>query len=281
VLFSQLAELHTKTLVASKITDTARSSSFVPYKLPAPRHYLDQLFTVEPVTMAFAMNINTSASLTTKKPIAFASRPLSFAPLSGRSRYAGSVVRAEKQEQGDSLQGIDVGGNKETIDSFQKIEGDRANSPSDGGPSMQDRLTAEDKAFINVDGEKEKQLLGTEVALADAMRFKGAAPEIINSRLSMLAFVAAVGAELATGQTVIQQFNTAPKAVIATVVIFAIATLIPIVRGVPRKDAKEFGGLSPFTSKAELINGRLAIIGFPALLIQEAIIHAPTFGKIF
>jgi hypothetical protein len=32
---------------------------------------------------------------------------------------------------------------------------------------------------------------------------------------------------------------------------------IPIVRGVPRKDAKEFGGLSAFTSNAELINVRL------------------------
>lgn len=230
--------------------------------------------------MALATMMNSSTSFTTRKPIAFASRPLPFAPLSSR-RHIGSVVRAEKQEQGDSLQGIDVGGNKETVDSFQKIEGDRANNPSDGGPSMQDRLTAEDKAFINVDGEKEKQLLGTEVALSDAMRFKGAAPEIINSRLSMLAFIAAVGAELSTGQTVIQQFNTAPKAVIATVVIFAVATLIPILRGVPRKDAKEFGGLPLFTSKAELINGRLAIIGFPALLIQEAIINAPTFSKIF
>ena len=29
---------------------------------------------------------------------------------------------------------------------------------------------------------------------------------------------------------------------------------VPIVRGVPRKDAKEFGGLSAFTSNAELIN---------------------------
>jgi hypothetical protein len=35
------------------------------------------------------------------------------------------------------------------------------------------------------------------------------------------------------------------------------ALQIPIVRGVPRKDAKEFGGLSAFTSNAELINVRL------------------------
>jgi hypothetical protein len=34
------------------------------------------------------------------------------------------------------------------------------------------------------DGAKEKELLGTEIALSDAMRFKGAGPEIINCRLS-------------------------------------------------------------------------------------------------
>ena len=37
--------------------------------------------------------------------------------------------------------------------------------------------------------------------------------------------------------------------------------LQPITKGVPRYDASHFGGISFFTSKAELFNGRLAIIG--------------------
>ena len=37
---------------------------------------------------------------------------------------------------------------------------------------------------LQEDGAREKELLGTEVALSDAMRFKGAAPEIINGRLA-------------------------------------------------------------------------------------------------
>lgn len=38
--------------------------------------------------------------------------------------------------------------------------------------------------YMQEDGAREKELLGTEIALSDAMRFKGAAPEIINGRLS-------------------------------------------------------------------------------------------------
>lgn len=54
----------------------------------------------------------------------------------------------------------------------QKIEApvrDQAN-PGDGGPPMDERLGANDKLFVQEDGAKEKALLGTEVALSDAMR---------------------------------------------------------------------------------------------------------------
>lgn len=42
----------------------------------------------------------------------------------------------------------------------------------------------------------------------------------------MLGFVAALGAELFTGQTIFQQFDAAPKAIVATFVLFSIATLV-------------------------------------------------------
>lgn len=208
--------------------------------------------------------------------------------LQSRVMRRNMVVRAEegfggeKGDSSDTLQGVKVADNNQQ-DSFQKIEApvrDQAN-PSDGGPAMEDRLGANDKLFVQEDGAKEKALLGTEVALSDAMRFKGAAPEIINSRLAMLGFIAALGAELFTGKTVFEQTAQAPNAIIATFVIFTIATLVPILRGVPRRGGKEMGGLHAFTSNAELINGRLAIIGFPCLLIQEYIMKAPTFPHIF
>ena len=36
------------------------------------------------------------------------------------------------------------------------------------------------------------RVLGTDVGVVDAMRFKGAAPEVINSRLAMVGFVLAL-----------------------------------------------------------------------------------------
>jgi len=186
------------------------------------------------------------------------------------------MARAEKKAVTES-QGVKVPDQGQQ-DSFSKIEAPvRPGAPGDSGPKMSDRLEDRDQLFIQ-DGAREKELLGTEVALSDAMRFKGAGPEIINGRLSMVAVIAAIAAELATGKTIVQQFQQAPVPIVGISALFVVASLIPIVKGVPRKDAAEFGGVKYFTSKAELINGRLAIIGFPCLLIQELINMAPTFG---
>lgn len=47
-------------------------------------------------------------------------------------------------------------------------------------------------------------------ACPQLMAFSGPAPELINGRLSMLAFVAALGAELATGEPVLRQLGDEP-----------------------------------------------------------------------
>lgn len=67
----------------------------------------------------------------------------------------------------------------------------------------------------------------------------------------MLGFVAAVLVENATGKNVIQQTQTEQFPIAVIVITFIIASLVPIVRGVPRK------GNSIFTADAELWNGRL------------------------
>ena len=67
----------------------------------------------------------------------------------------------------------------------------------------------------------------------------------------MLGFVAAVAVEAATGKNVIQQAQAAPLPIAAISILFIVASIIPIVRGVPRK------GNSIFTADAELWNGRL------------------------
>lgn len=48
------------------------------------------------------------------------------------------------------------------------------------------------------------------------MAFSGPAPELINGRLSMLAFVAALGAELASGEPVLRQLSEEPTGELLT-----------------------------------------------------------------
>lgn len=102
------------------------------------------------------------------------------------------------------------------------------------------------------------------VSIGDAMAFSGPAPEIVNGRLAMLGFLAAVGAEVASGETVVSQLSDAPLPILLTFAAFAVASLVPILKGA-NKEA--FG---PLTPAAELLNGRAAMIGMAALLTIEA-----------
>ena len=51
---------------------------------------------------------------------------------------------------------------------------------------------------------------GEVLSLGELMAFSGPAPELINGRLAMLAFIAALGAELSSGEGVLRQFAEEP-----------------------------------------------------------------------
>lgn len=110
-------------------------------------------------------------------------------------------------------------------------------------------------------------------SVGEVFAFAGPGPEVINGRLAMLAFVAAAGAEVTTGFTAVQQLAEAPALVGITAVIFTIASLIPIFRGV--SPASKSNGL--FTPTAEMLNGRAAMLGFVALLVTEWAKQAAVF----
>ncbi|EFN56618.1 hypothetical protein CHLNCDRAFT_21915, partial [Chlorella variabilis] len=101
--------------------------------------------------------------------------------------------------------------------------------------------------------------------LGELMAFSGPAPELINGRLAMLAFIAALGAELSSGEGVLRQFAEEPTGVFLAAVTFAAATLIPLMSSTKRE---AFG---PFTPSAEMLNGRAAMLGFFALIATEAV----------
>eukprot|EP00798_Chlamydomonas_sp_ICE-L_P025159 gene25159-biopygen19631 len=109
------------------------------------------------------------------------------------------------------------------------------------------------------------------VSVGDVMNFGGAAPEITNGRLVMLGFIAALGAELSSGESVLAQLGDAPMLIPATFMLFIAASIIPITKNLK---PEAFG---PLTPNAVLINGRAAMIGFAALLAFEATNGAALF----
>ncbi|MCO5610765.1 hypothetical protein L7F22_065006 [Adiantum nelumboides] len=112
-------------------------------------------------------------------------------------------------------------------------------------------------------------------SLGSLFAVDGAAPETINGRMAMVGFVWALVAEKMTGLTVMEQlFNPATSGILwfgAVVQLFTLASIIPFVNG-ESTDARSFG---PFNARAERWNGRLAMIGFAALLIDEMIRQGP------
>ncbi|KAI3427019.1 hypothetical protein D9Q98_006961 [Chlorella vulgaris] len=108
-------------------------------------------------------------------------------------------------------------------------------------------------------------------SIGQLMRFDGPAPELINGRLAMLAFVAAVGAELSSGESVLRQFVMEPTGILLVSITFIAASLIPLLSNTKRE------AFSFFTPSAEMINGRAAMIGFASLLALEAARGAALF----
>ena len=99
----------------------------------------------------------------------------------------------------------------------------------------------------------------------DAMAVFGPAPELVNARLAMVAFAAAAAAELQGGGSVLAQAQAAPTGVAALGAVLTLASLVPICAGMNGKRQ----GPGPFTSDAELVNGRLAMVAFATQLALE------------
>jgi hypothetical protein len=79
--------------------------------------------------------------------------------------------------------------------------------------------------------------------LTGVMAFAGPAPELVNGRLAMLGFVAALGAELSTGKGVVEQLDGFAVPIAATFVLIIAGSLVPLLKNVKPE------ALGPLTPK--------------------------------
>ncbi|PRW50936.1 Carotene biosynthesis-related CBR [Chlorella sorokiniana] len=186
-----------------------------------------------------------AAALATRAPLAL--RSSTAAPRSLSRRHL--VVRASAEEKEQPSSGtVFFKGNNFTEEEWKKASAEGVKPAATPDYSLNESA-ANPQAM----------------SFGQLMAFSGPAPELINGRLSMLAFVAALGAELASGEPVLRQLGEEPTGVFLAVITFAAASLIPMLNSAERKP---FG---PFTPAAEMLNGRAAMIGFAALLVVEAV----------
>ncbi|KAK9865619.1 hypothetical protein WJX84_003330 [Apatococcus fuscideae] len=103
------------------------------------------------------------------------------------------------------------------------------------------------------------------------MSFAGLIPEVTNGRAAMVAMLAAFGAELGTHQPVPVQIQKAPLLIVGTFALIIAGSLAPIIRNA-NLDRNGFG---PFNQRAEIWNGRLAMVAFTLLLLVETFRDGP------
>lgn len=184
---------------------------------------------------------------------------LTVLPRTPRLKASRLVVRAEKAtESAKDLKG--------------KIENVLDNKV---GPAARDAVTTVTQR--SVEETRPEQQPDT---LGKIMAFSSPIPERANSRLAMIGIVAALASEWNTGVGVLQQVKAAPIPIAVTFATFIVASIVPSVRGVSPEKADRWDRplRDLFSEKAEIYNGRLAMIAFASIIGVEAIIGKPFFS---
>jgi len=183
-----------------------------------------------------------------------------------------SVIRhyKEKDTQAQSeVQGSNAPKNPLTGQPLETIK-----NPQKEGYQAVEFTPQGDNARARID-----QQLGPQPGGRDAFEiqaFDGLGPEVINSRLAMLGFAIAAFFELTTGKDVFQQVKDYPLITIATFVVFISASWIPFAKG-QAYNVKS----GPFTPALEVTLGRIAMLGFSGLVLNEAYLGHAFFPRIF
>jgi len=108
-------------------------------------------------------------------------------------------------------------------------------------------------------------------AAGEAMSPGGLVPEITNGRGAMAAMLIAFVKELTTGKPVAEQIKSDPIFIAIVFGLIIVGSIVPVFRGADL-DRK---GAGPFTPRAEIWNGRVAMVAFALLLIVEGFKGGP------
>jgi hypothetical protein len=84
----------------------------------------------------------------------------------------------------------------------------------------------------------------------------------------MLAFVAAVGAELSSGESVLAQLKMEPTGVAAVMVLLTVGTLAPLLADIEAVPPFAF-----FNPSNEMKIGRVAMLGLVGLVLVEQVVR--------
>merc|ERR1712086_501460 len=105
-----------------------------------------------------------------------------------------------------------------------------------------------------------------------AMNFNGFVPELINGRLAQVGFVAGLGAELSTHQSLLTQAQQHPMALPFACFFITAASFIPAIKANNQSTSnpESVQDQGVFNVDAERMNGRVAMLGMAAFLATEA-----------
>jgi len=157
---------------------------------------------------------------------------------------------------------------------------DEMDAPTSSSSEMVDIDSAMKRAEAPVKSSG-SQTYSENETFKEIMGFSGWAPEVINCRAGMIAFVAALGAELQSynHETFGAQLHNHVFSLVFASLLITAATFMPSMQNADKYTSKPSSKpYGVFTPEAELTNGRVAIVGLVAATVAEKVLGHGIFA---